>query len=133
MIHRMRSGFAVMSETQFLPGYCLLIAHPQVESLNHLTLENRATFLADMSLLGDAVQRATECARVNYGIYGNLDRYLHAHVVPRYDHEPEDLRTVPPHSYPFEIRGAIEHAYDDAKHRHLKDDILLMLQQLNLH
>jgi diadenosine tetraphosphate (Ap4A) HIT family hydrolase len=131
MIARMRSGFAVMSETQFLPGYCLLIAYPQVETLNSLTVEGRATFLADMTMLGDAVLRATECDRVNYGIYGNQDRFLHAHIVPRYEHEPAELSVVPPHSYPYEIRAAIEHAYDEARHRHLKDDILLMLDRLS--
>lgn len=29
VITRMRSGFAVLGDTQFLPGYCLLLAYPK--------------------------------------------------------------------------------------------------------
>lgn len=132
MIYRMRSGFAVMSDTQFLEGYSILIAYPEAKSLNELSIEARQTFLTDMTLLGDAIMRATECDRINYGIYGNQDRYLHAHVVPRYETEPDHLRVIPPHSYPTEIRDSIAFAYDHDKHRHLKDDIVLMLGRLGI-
>src|SRR5580698_10255170 len=75
LIMRMKSGFADMSNHQFLRGYCLLLHYPEVLSLNDLTNEARASFLHDMALLGDAVQRTTECTRVNYSIYGNKDPF----------------------------------------------------------
>jgi diadenosine tetraphosphate (Ap4A) HIT family hydrolase len=55
VLARMKSGFAVIGDPQFLPGYCLLIAYPKVNSLNDLSLEQRKDFLLDMSLLGDAI------------------------------------------------------------------------------
>ena len=42
---RMKSGFAVVGDTQFLPGYSVLLAAPKVESLNELSLEERTQFL----------------------------------------------------------------------------------------
>lgn len=50
VLARMRSGFAVVGDTQFLPGYCVLLASPKVNSLNDLSLSQRADFLLDMSL-----------------------------------------------------------------------------------
>jgi diadenosine tetraphosphate (Ap4A) HIT family hydrolase len=106
VIAKLSSGYAVMADTQFLPGYCLLLAHPMVPTLNDLTGDARAQFLADMARLGDAVKAATGAVRVNYSIYGNLDPFLHAHVVPRYADEDARYRTLPPLSYPPELRDA---------------------------
>jgi diadenosine tetraphosphate (Ap4A) HIT family hydrolase len=52
VITKLESGYAVMGDTQFLPGYCVLLASPQVEQLSDLELESRTAFLRDMSLLG---------------------------------------------------------------------------------
>ncbi len=130
LVMRLRSGFAVMSHTQFLKGYCLLLAFPQVETLKDLPMELRMAFLHDMALIGEAVQRATACDRVNYGIYGNQDRFLHAHIVPRFDTEMAPFNTFPPLSYPAEIRDAAEHQYDVKVHRHLQTTIRQHLQDL---
>jgi diadenosine tetraphosphate (Ap4A) HIT family hydrolase len=123
LISRMRSGFLVMGDSQFLPGYCLLLAYPQVEKLNDLDGDARAAFLADMAAAGDAVLAATGCRRINYSIYGNLDPFLHAHIWPRYDWEDNAYRTAPPFSIPASIRGAPEHAFDAGRHRELHERI----------
>lgn len=123
VIARMRSGYAVMGDSQFLRGYCLLIAVPMVKKLNDLSGEHRTAFLDDMAKLGDAVLGATDAVRINYSIYGNLDPFLHAHIIPRYKDEAEAYRTIPPMSIPAEARGAAEHAYDPAKHDDLRQMI----------
>lgn len=33
-------------------------------------------------------------------MYGNTDAFLHAHVVPRCDWEPDGYRSMPPFGYP---------------------------------
>ena len=53
-----------------------------------------------MSLLGEAIMTACNgldpsLRRLNYEILGNTDRYLHAHVFPRYEWEDEELLTAP--------------------------------------
>ena len=108
-VARLASGWAVLAERQVLPGYCLLLPDPVVASLNALDGAERANFLGDMAALGDAVLRVTHAVRINYAILGNLDPALHAHVIPRYAHEPARHATDTPWSYdwsqapPFDV------------------------------
>lgn len=74
VICKMASGWAVMGDVQFLPGYCLLLPDPVVSSLNDLDTQARTTYLLDMARLGDAVLQATDALRMNYEILGNLSR-----------------------------------------------------------
>jgi len=115
-IVKMRSGYAVMGDSQYHPGYCLLLAYPMVSKLNDLDGSARTAFLEDMALLGDAVLAATDAVRINYSIYGNLDPFLHAHVFPRY--VDEEFATMPPMSIPADVRAAVP--YDPAKHDDLR-------------
>jgi diadenosine tetraphosphate (Ap4A) HIT family hydrolase len=89
---RMRSGFAVIGDTQYLPGYSLLLTDdPSVDHLTDLDWDRRRQFLFDLSLIGEAVQRAGEgngLRRINYEVLGNAIPLLHGHVHPRYDWEP---------------------------------------------
>ena len=49
---RMRSGFAVIGDTQHLPGYSLLLTDdPSADHLTDLEWERRKAFLFDLSLL----------------------------------------------------------------------------------
>ncbi len=111
LVARTASGWAVLGEQQFLRGYCLLLPDPVVPSLNALHGMARASFLADMAALGDALLAVTGAVRINYAIYGNQDPALHAHVIPRYADEPEALRTAHPWKYdwstapPFDAAG----------------------------
>lgn len=95
VICRLPSGWAVIGDVQFLPGYCLLLADPVVASLNDLTDARRAEFLRDMTRLGDAILHVTSADRINYEILGNSEPELHAHLFPRYATEPPDLRRLP--------------------------------------
>ena len=87
---RMRSGYAVVGDTQFLPGYCLLLAHPRVGRLEDLPHRERAIYLEDMGLLAEAASIVCQPRRMNLSIYGNTDAYLHAHIFPRDDWEPAE-------------------------------------------
>ncbi|MFF7689512.1 HIT family protein [Streptomyces syringium] len=97
VLRRLPAGFAVFGDTQFLPGYCvLLVDDPGVQSLTDLPRPRRRAFLDSMDRLGEAVERACRAAdaafrRVNLEILGNADPYLHAHIWPRYDWEPAEL------------------------------------------
>jgi len=126
-ILRMRSGFAVMADNQFLPGYALLLAYPEINQLNDLDAKRRFLFLEDMALLGEAVQRVTDCSRVNYAMYGNVDPFLHAHVWPRYEWEIPEYATLPPLSYPEDIRLHNDTVWDPELHGDSQDQIRRML------
>ena len=99
---RMKSGFVFLMDKQFLPGWCILTAYPQVFELNSLPFEKRNEFLTDVHILGEAIAAVTEPLRMNYSILGNTDNYLQAHVYPRYEWEqPERLR-MPAWLYPLD-------------------------------
>jgi diadenosine tetraphosphate (Ap4A) HIT family hydrolase len=130
VIAKMKSGFAVIGDTQFLPGYCLLIAYPKVDQLHDLPQEKREEYLSDMSLLGEAVQSVCNPRRVNYSILGNTDPFLHTHVFPRYDWEPEVAKRYPVWRYPNEKWTNDEYQYNDEKHRQLKEQLINTLNEL---
>ncbi|HSB66906.1 MAG TPA: hypothetical protein VLD65_10025 [Anaerolineales bacterium] len=100
VICQVPSGWVVMCDTQFLRGYCILLADPVVASLNDLSQAERAQFLCDMASIGDALLEVTGAFRINYAILGNSEPVLHAHIIPRYLSEPEEFRNNVPWSHP---------------------------------
>ena len=117
VICRMPSGWAVLCDMQHLPGYCILLPDPVVDSINDLDREQRAAYLCDMVTIGDALLEVTDAFRINYAILGNTDPALHAHIVPRYLTEPDEIRKGPPWSYPKEVLGT--RLFDPARDREL--------------
>jgi diadenosine tetraphosphate (Ap4A) HIT family hydrolase len=131
---RMDSGFAVIGDTQHLPGYSLLLCEDA--SINHLTdldRARRAAFLRDMALLGEAV--LTACAenglrRINYEVLGNSLDWLHGHVHARYEWEPAERIGWPVWSYPPAEREDRAHAYSEERHGELRRRITAELERL---
>ncbi len=126
----MKSGFAVMGDNQFLPGYCLLLGYPLVEQLIELPEKQRHAFLEDMSLLGEAIDKVTESKRMNFAMYGNVDPFLHAHVWPRYEWEVPEHATLPPLMIPEEVRLHEDTVWDPAVHGNLQNQIREMILKL---
>jgi diadenosine tetraphosphate (Ap4A) HIT family hydrolase len=128
VVRRLDAGFAVIGDVQFLPGYSVLLTDdPAVERLSELPRSRRLAFLGDMERLGEAVERAcprveSGFRRVNLEILGNADRFLHAHVWPRYDWEPEDLVRRPVWLYPREMWSEERYALG-ARHSPLREAI----------
>ncbi len=129
VIARMKSGFAVFGDTQFLPGYCVLLAYPKIFSLNDLSQAERIDFLTDMSLIGDAIMEVCKPIRINYEILGNTDNYLHAHIFPRYDHEGE-YKYLPVWNYPKDRWTDELYQYEELKDGVLKNKIGVKLAEL---
>ena len=112
VIARVPSGWVVIGDVQFLPGYCVLLADPVVPSLNDLSPDARAVFLADMARVGDALLALTGASRINYEILGNSEPELHAHIFPRYASEPDERRRMPAWFYDWNTAER----YDAGKH-----------------
>jgi diadenosine tetraphosphate (Ap4A) HIT family hydrolase len=131
---RMRTGFAVIGDTQHLPGYSLLLTddlgadHP-----TDLPWSRRRDFFFDLCLLGEAVFAVTReqgAHRINYEVLGNSWPHLHGHVHARYEWEPPDKIGGPVWRYPNDLRNAREHAYDDARHGELRAAITAELTRV---
>lgn len=123
VLARVRSGFVVLGDTQFLPGYCLLLRSPRAVHLSELSHGARREFLFEMTLVGEAIERVCKpqgLRRMNYEIAGNTDPFVHAHVIPRYDWEPDLYRTVPAAVYPAAIRAARSQQFSPEKHGELR-------------
>lgn len=125
VICRVPSGWIVIGDKQFLPGYSLLLADPVVPSINDLDGAARAQFLQDMILLGDALLEVTRAARINYEILGNSEAALHAHVLPRYESEPDDLRRRP--AWFYDWASAVD--FDPQRDRDLMERIAEAIRQ----
>lgn len=111
VIAKLPSGWAVMGDVQFLPGYCLLLADPVVPSLNDLTGQARAQFMQDMVRIGDALLEVTDSFRINYEILGNSEPELHAHIFPRYKSEDPERRRMP--AWFYDWQGAVRYSEEE--------------------
>lgn len=97
VLAELASGYAVIGDVQFLPGYSVLLGKdPDAKALADMPRAERVRFPADVDLLASAVERACRAAdpasrRVNIDILGNADAFVHAHIWPRYEWEPPKL------------------------------------------
>lgn len=120
-IAKLKSGWVVLGDDQRLRGYCLLLSDPVVDNLHSLDEEQRKLFLCEMSLVGDALTSILKPSIINYSIYGNHDRALHAHIHPRYDTEEAEMRRTVPFIYLMKKYAAIP--YDAKRDEPLKQQI----------
>lgn len=127
---KMNSGFAVFGDTQFLPGYCVLIGYPKATCLNDLTLKERSVFLTDMTLIGDAITQVYSPLRINYDILGNAEAFLHAHIFPRYSWEEQQYKVKPMWLYPSENWSLPEYQYPQEKYEAKKLELQTKLKEL---
>jgi diadenosine tetraphosphate (Ap4A) HIT family hydrolase len=95
VICKMKSGWLVVGDVQPLPGYCVFLADPLVESINALDAAARTQYSLDVIAAGDAVLASTDAYRINYETLGNAEPALHTHILPRYRDEPDDKRRRP--------------------------------------
>lgn len=133
VLARMRTGWAVLGDTQHLPGYCLLLYAGRANHLTDLSRTERAGFLLDLGLLGEALQavcrgRDKEFRRLNYEVLGNSWEHLHGHIHPRYGWEPSTLLHGPVWHY-GEQRMAPEHRLGP-QHNGLRADITSTLNAI---
>ncbi|MDP2333466.1 MAG: hypothetical protein Q8M19_22535 [Reyranella sp.] len=88
----MKSGWLVIGDVQPLPGYCVLLADPVVESINALDQAQRTQISLDAIQAGDGLLAVTDAYRINYETLGNSEPALHTHIIPRYRTEPDEKR-----------------------------------------
>ena len=129
VLAKMKSGFVVMGDTQFLPGYCVLLPTVEVNSLNDLDMKQRSEYLLDMSIVGDVITEVCHPKRINYSIYGNTDTFLHAHIFPRYDWEGKQFITKPVWTYSEDHWIDRDYLYSEEKHLMLRKKLMKCFQE----
>ena len=101
----------LLAEDQYLPGYSILYAPGDVFDLHVLPDDLQARFLTAMATVGAIVLAQTGARRMNYLIQGNVDPYLHVHIVPRFEWEELPWREGPAALYPEVERVAMRTAH----------------------
>ena len=128
VICKMPSGWAVLGDGQFIPGYCLLLPDPVVPDLYALGNKDRRQYMRDMKQIGDALLEVTDAWRTSYEVLNNSDPAFQTHIFPRYNTEPEEYRRGPAflyarehqHSRPFDLKrdhNLMQHLADAIKRR----------------
>lgn len=90
----MPSGYAVMGDFQFYPGYTIFLSKVHAVELHDLNKAQRLLFLEDMAKVAEAVYGAFKPQKLNYELLGNLDSHMHWHIFPRYTDDPDPKNPV---------------------------------------
>jgi diadenosine tetraphosphate (Ap4A) HIT family hydrolase len=88
VIAELDTGFAVLSDNQYYPGYTIFLAKQCVPELHDLPADVRSRFLQEMAQVAEAVFRAFTPLKLNYELLGNSVTHLHWHIFPRYAGDP---------------------------------------------
>ena len=84
LIAELDTGYAVLGDNQFYPGYTVFLARQCASELHELAPDIRNRFLSEMADVAEAVFRAFEPRKLNYELLGNSVAHLHWHIFPRY-------------------------------------------------
>jgi diadenosine tetraphosphate (Ap4A) HIT family hydrolase len=88
------SGYVVLGDFQFYPGYTVFLSKVHVTELHNLGKTERLQFLQDMAVAAEAVYKAFKPLKLNYELLGNLDSHMHWHIFPRYANDPDPKNPV---------------------------------------
>lgn len=68
----------------------VIVAHKKhVSEIVDLNEKERAEFIEDIAKVSNAIHKAFEPNKINYGAYGDTGCHLHFHLVPKYENEFE--------------------------------------------
>lgn len=87
-VRELDTGYVVLGDHQSIRGYTLFLCKRHKSELWQLDPEFRARFLAELSLVAQAVSLAFGAEKMNYELLGNGDAHMHWHLFPR---RPGDL------------------------------------------
>lgn len=66
-------------------GRCNVVYKDHVKELFHLDEQELASYMNDVKKVAEAVDKAFEPNKINYGAYGDTLHHLHMHIVPKYE------------------------------------------------
>ncbi|MGT2847307.1 HIT family protein [Streptococcus massiliensis] len=82
-VAELETGYVVLGDHQYFRGYTLFLAKEHVRDLHKLEPEFKLQFLAEMSLVEEAVAECFAAEKMNVDLLGNGDAHLHWHLFPR--------------------------------------------------
>lgn len=82
-VKELETGYVVIGDNQLFKGYTLFLCKIHKTELSMLDREYKQKFLEEMSIVAEAVQKATGAEKMNYEMLGNGDAHMHWHLFPR--------------------------------------------------
>ena len=84
-VKELDTGYVVIGDNQHFRGYTLFLLKEHLTELFELKDDIRTKFLAEMTVVAEAVAKAFGAEKMNYECLGNGDAHLHWHLFPRVD------------------------------------------------
>jgi diadenosine tetraphosphate (Ap4A) HIT family hydrolase len=66
------------------PGRCNVVYKDHGVEFHELSEEQRNAFMRDVAKAGNAIQKAFNPDKINYGAFADTLSHLHMHIVPKY-------------------------------------------------
>ena len=79
----------VLFKEQSHRGRCVVAYKDHINELINISEEERTAFMNDVVRVSNAIHKAFNPDKVNYGAYGDTGCHLHMHLVPKYKDEFE--------------------------------------------
>jgi diadenosine tetraphosphate (Ap4A) HIT family hydrolase len=98
----------LLGDHQVYGGYAVLWSRVHAKELHHLNDEDYAGLMADLKRASRAVERATDCLKLNVVSLGNVVQHAHFHLFPRSAEDPQRLRHPWVHEDRFKEAGSDE-------------------------
>jgi diadenosine tetraphosphate (Ap4A) HIT family hydrolase len=86
-VKELDTGYVVIGDYQVFKGYTLFLCKIHKTELSMLDKEFKLRFLEEMSVVAEAVQKATRAEKMNYEMLGNGDAHMHWHLFPRREND----------------------------------------------
>jgi len=127
-VAEMASGYAVIGDFQFYPGYTVFLSKVHAVELHDLDKTQRVLFLEEMAKVAEAVYEAFRPVKLNYELLGNVDSHIHWHIFPRYANDPDPKNPVS--VIPASIRNADSTRPSSKQLEEMKKKLRKQLQRL---
>lgn len=88
-ICELESSLVILFKEQSHKGRVIVAHKNHVSEIVDLTEAERNQFMAEVNQVSQAIHKAFQPTKVNYGAYGDNGKHLHFHLVPKYENEFE--------------------------------------------
>ena len=132
-VKELETGYVVLGDNQHFKGYTLFLCKEHKVELFHLDYEEKMKFMEEMSVVAEAVSKASGAEKMNYEVLGNGDAHLHWHLFPRNNGDIENYGNNgrgPVWWYPMEKMYSAENRPTTTELEAMKAKLLVELEKL---
>ncbi len=87
-VARIPSAHVGLYDDNRYPGRCLVVLPRHAEEFAELTKAEMFDFMFSVQRVAKAIKNAVGATRMNYAILGNAVPHIHAHIIPRFEDDP---------------------------------------------